>query len=129
MDRELSEALTLRLPVVAHATVSEAECWGCIVAVVEGTTVELRCKECGAVAGVIEFDLLKGLLKLDSATVVCPHCHRLNAFPGFTDVQVYVCNNCGQGVEPEPEGEGDLEGLGWVVRVLRRSPPESPGAP
>jgi hypothetical protein len=41
------------------------DCCGCIIAAVEGCTVELRCNECGAVGGVIQIDVRRGLLGLD----------------------------------------------------------------
>jgi len=36
-----------------------------VVAVVEGANVELRCNECGAVVGMVQIDVLKGLPGLD----------------------------------------------------------------
>ena len=48
------------MPIVPHSTVAGVDCCGCIIAAVEGTNVELRCNECGAVVGVIQVDILKG---------------------------------------------------------------------
>jgi hypothetical protein len=48
-------ALTVRtglMPVVAHG-LGGIDCAGCIVAVVEGATVELHCNVCGGVVGVV----------------------------------------------------------------------------
>jgi len=101
VDRELSDDLTSLLPLVPHGTVNGVDCCGCIVAVVEGTNVELRCNECGAVVGVVQIDILRGLLGLRCATATCPHCGKLNTFPGFNQVSTYVCDDCGKPVEIE----------------------------
>jgi hypothetical protein len=61
MDRDLSGQLTGRMPIVPHETVTGVDCCGCIVAAVEGTNVELQCNECGAVMGVVQLNILKGL--------------------------------------------------------------------
>jgi hypothetical protein len=53
------------MPIVAHEHVTGVDCCGCIVAAVEGSNVELRCNECGAVVGVVQIDILRGLLELD----------------------------------------------------------------
>jgi hypothetical protein len=66
MDRdEDSNELTALMPSVAHEAVTGIHCCGCIVAVVEDSTVELRCNECGAVMGVVQIDILCGLIGLD----------------------------------------------------------------
>src|SRR5262245_47020080 len=74
------------------------DCCGCIIAAVDATNVELRCNECGAVVGVIQVDILKGLLGLECATATCPHGSKVNTFPGFTKVSTYVCAECGEAV-------------------------------
>jgi hypothetical protein len=96
MDRDLSYELTSQMAIVPHETVSAVDCCGCIVAAVEGTNVELRCNECGAVVGVVQIEILRGLLGLDCATATCPHCGKLNTFPGFSEVSTYVCDGCGK---------------------------------
>jgi hypothetical protein len=98
----MSADLTGRMPIVAHESVPGVECCGCIIATVEGTNVELRCNECGAVVGVVQIDVLKGLLGLERAEDTCPHCGKVNTFQGFTDVTAYVCVECGKAV-----GAGD----------------------
>ena len=64
MDADLSHELTSQMPIVPHETAG-VECCGCIIAAVDGTNVELRCNECGAVVGVIHADILKELLGLE----------------------------------------------------------------
>src|SRR5260370_41795330 len=66
MDHEFSDELTGLMPVVPHG-VSGVDCSGYIVAVVEDTNVELRCNSCGAVVGVVQVNIMEGLLGLDCA--------------------------------------------------------------
>jgi hypothetical protein len=64
MDKDTSNELTSLMPVVQHGAVAGIDCCGCIIAAVEGRTVELRCNECGAVVGVVQIDVLCGLIGL-----------------------------------------------------------------
>jgi hypothetical protein len=64
-DREISDELTGLMPMVWHGVVAGVRCRGSIIAAVEGSHVELRCAECGAVMGVIHIDILCGLIGLD----------------------------------------------------------------
>jgi hypothetical protein len=98
MDRDPSHDLTSRMPIVQHEAVAGVDCSGCIIATVDGTNVELRCNECGAVVGVVQFEILRGLLGLECATATCPHCGKENTFPGFSEVSTYVCTECGKAV-------------------------------
>ena len=47
MDRERSDTLTARMPIVAHEEIPGVDCCGCIVAAVDGSNVELRCNQAG----------------------------------------------------------------------------------
>ena len=64
VDRDASDALTARMPIVAHESAG-VNCCGCVVAAVEGSTVELKCNECGAVVGVVQIDVLRALIGMD----------------------------------------------------------------
>ncbi len=110
MDRELSDDLTSRMPIVPHSTAG-VDCCGCIVAAVDGNNVELRCNDCGAVVGVIQVNILRDLLGLESAAATCPHCGKENMFPGFTEVSGYVCSECGKVVRAPGKDGLDLD---WV---------------
>jgi hypothetical protein len=105
MDRDLSDELTGRMPVVPQGAITGVDCCGCIVAAVEGDNVELRCNECGAVVGVMQIGILMGLLGLESATEKCPHCGTLNTVPGISQMRAYVSPNCGKAVEAQHELE------------------------
>ena len=116
MGRDTSDELTGSMPIVPHGTAPGVECCGCIVAVVEDQNVELRCNECGAVVGVIHIDILRGLLGLDAAKVTCPHCRKLNTFPGFSKMLTYTCQACGKAVEDKGADSPaeDDEALEWI---------------
>ena len=86
------------IPIVPHE-LAGVDCCGCIIAVVEEKNVELRCNECGAVMGVIQVDILRGLVGLDQAKAECPHCRMLNTFPGFSEMLAYTCHGCGKPVQ------------------------------
>src|SRR5260370_40798094 len=105
MADDFSRDLTGRMPIVPHGTIAGVDCCGCIVAAVDGSNVVLQCNECGAVVGVIQIDILKGLLGLDCATDACPHCGEVNTFPGFERMSAYTCKHCGKGVKVEGESE------------------------
>jgi hypothetical protein len=64
MDRDFSDELTRLMPVVPHG-IGGVDCPGCIVALVEGGSVELRCNRCGATVGVVQVGIMEGLLGLN----------------------------------------------------------------
>ena len=42
--------------------------------------------ECGAVVGVIQIEILRGLLGLDAAKVISPASREADTFPGFSEI-------------------------------------------
>jgi DNA-directed RNA polymerase subunit RPC12/RpoP len=98
VDQEFSDELTGLMPCVLHG-ITGAKCTGRVVAVVEETTVELRCDKCGAVVGVMQTGIMEGLLALDCDEVVCPHCGKENTFATIEKLLTYVCAHCGQPVD------------------------------
>jgi hypothetical protein len=48
---------------------------------------------------VVHIDILRGFLGLNCAQATCPHCGKLNTFPGFSVVSTYVYGECGEAVE------------------------------
>jgi hypothetical protein len=95
MADDISDDLTGAMPIVPHE-IAGVECCGCIIAEVDGGTAELRCNECGAVVGVIQIDILRGLLECVPAK--CSHCGRRNV-AGFSKMIVYACHHCGKPVD------------------------------
>jgi hypothetical protein len=100
VDQEFSDELTGLMPCVPHG-ITGAKCTGRVVAVVEDTTVELRCDKCGAVVGVVQAGIMEGLLGLDCDETVCPHCGKVNTFATIEELVMYVCEHCGQLVDAE----------------------------
>src|SRR5260370_42128139 len=93
MDQEFNDELTGLMPVVPHG-ISGVDCSGRIIAAVEDNDVELRCNECGAVVGVVQVNIMVGLLRLDCAEATCPHCGKGDRFSSFSEVSTYVCDEC-----------------------------------
>jgi uncharacterized protein (DUF983 family) len=56
------------------------------------------------VVGVVQIDILRGLLGLDCAREKCPHCGHENVFPGFDKMVAYTCGGCGRAVNVEGGG-------------------------
>lgn len=54
------------------------------------------------IRSVAAIDLQKVLtemeLSLDVASAMCPHCRSVNLFPGFSEMHVFVCKECGEPV-------------------------------
>jgi hypothetical protein len=98
MDREFSDEITGLMPVVPHG-IGGVDCPGCIIAVVEGCDVELRCNRCGATVGVVQVNIMEGLLGLDCLDATCPHCGRVNNFSGVDEGLTYSCTYCGKTID------------------------------
>ena len=56
-------SLENEFPIIPHESAG-MDCCGCIVPVVQGRDVELRCNECGAVVGVVPVDVLRDLISM-----------------------------------------------------------------
>jgi hypothetical protein len=96
MDREFSDELTGLMPRVLHG-ITGVDCSGRVVAVVEDTSVELRCDKCGAVVGVVQVGIMEGLLGLDCEEATCPYCGKANT-SAYHETAPYVCEHCGKSV-------------------------------
>jgi uncharacterized protein (DUF983 family) len=44
---------------------------------------------------------LMELASVEICSAQCPHCGRLNLFPGFSVIKAFVCQECGEGVGVE----------------------------
>jgi len=94
-------------PIVPHSDVGDPECGGCIVPKLRCDVVDLVCNECGRV---FERDVpcrnvnarLAALAPVTEATsATCPHCGALNVFPRFSEIDAFICQECGEGVTIE----------------------------
>lgn len=59
----MSDDFKDRFPILTHESAG-SDCCGCIVPVVWGNDVELRCNECGAVVGVVQLGILTDLIAM-----------------------------------------------------------------
>jgi hypothetical protein len=55
--------LPKRFPIIPHESAG-VDCCGCIVPIIQGNDVELRCNECGAVVGVVRIEILRDLISM-----------------------------------------------------------------
>jgi uncharacterized protein (DUF983 family) len=71
-----------------------------------GDMVEIKCNACGAVVDTVPSDRAGSrLMELASAEMCsarCPHCGAINVFHGFTVIEAFTCQECGEGVNVEP---------------------------
>jgi hypothetical protein len=91
-------------PFLPHADFGAPDCSGCLLANVRGDEAEITCNECGAILRTVALaDLQRTLdemeLSLVMCTALCPHCGKVNIFPGFSEIDAYICQECGRAVE------------------------------
>ena len=80
------------------------DCRGCLLANVRGDQAEITCNECGTILRTVAVgDLQRTLDEMELSLVMCskmcPHCGRVNIFPGFSEMKAYLCQGCGRAVE------------------------------
>jgi uncharacterized protein (DUF983 family) len=95
---------TVSRPFVPHADFGATDCGGCLDGIIRGDQASIECNECGAVVRTVAAaDLQRTLdvmeLSLGMCTEMCPHCGKVNVFPGFTKMTAYTCWECGRDVE------------------------------
>jgi hypothetical protein len=91
---------------IPHCAFGDPKCCGCLCGIVQNGQAEIFCNECedvirSAPASELQKTLDQMELTLDVGTAICPHCRAVNLFPGFTNVAVFICRECGKGVSPE----------------------------
>ena len=87
-----------------HSDFGDPECCGCLNAIVRGDHADIICNECGTIvrtlpAADLERTFAEMELTLDIASELCPHCGKVNLFPGFSKMQAYTCRECGRAVQ------------------------------
>ena len=91
--------------IVPHEVATGADCDGCLMVVANGGVADLVCNCCGAVADTVPTDRASvRLIELDSDDICsarCPHCGATNVFRGFTVIEAFICQECGEGVNVE----------------------------
>ena len=87
-----------------HADFGDPECCGCLCGTIREQQADIVCNECGTVVRTVPVaDLQRTLddmeLTLDVCTEMCPHCGKVNVFPGFSEMHAYTCRECGRAVQ------------------------------
>jgi hypothetical protein len=89
---------------IPHSDFGDPECCGCLTGIIRGEAADIECNECAAVIRTVPaIELQQALtemeLALDLCSEICPHCRKVNLFPGFSEVRAYICKECGQPVQ------------------------------
>jgi hypothetical protein len=91
--------------VLPHELATGADCDGCLIIVERGDMVEIKCNSCGAVVDTVPIERastrLMELASVEICSAQCPHCGALNTLPGFSVIEAFVCQECGEGVNVE----------------------------
>ena len=92
--------------IVPHEIATGADCDGCLLVEERGDVADLKCNSCGAVVDTVPIDRAGvRLIELGSEEIcsaLCPHCGATNVFRGFTVIEAFICQECGEGVNVEP---------------------------
>ena len=66
---------------------------------------DLKCNSCGAVVDTVPIHQagtrLMELASVEICSAPCPHCGATDVFRGYTVIEVFVCEECGEGVSVE----------------------------
>jgi|SRR6516165_8487659 hypothetical protein len=91
--------------IVPHEIATGADCDGCLIIEERGNVADLKCNSCGAVVDTVPIDRAGvRLIELGSeeiCTARCSRCGATNVFRGFTVIEAFVCEECGEGVNVE----------------------------
>jgi len=91
--------------IVPHELATGADCDGCIIVQERGDVADLKCNSCGAVVDTVPIHQagtrLMELASVEICSAPCPHCGATNVFRGYTVIEVFVCEECGEGVSVE----------------------------
>jgi predicted RNA-binding Zn-ribbon protein involved in translation (DUF1610 family) len=84
---------------IPHSDFGDAECYGCLVGVIQGETAVISCKECGAVVRTVPTTELQHALdemesELDPEIAICRHCGAVIHQP--VRLVAFVCDWCGK---------------------------------
>ena len=92
--------------ILPHELATGVDCDGCLMVVERGDgMVEIKCNSCGSVVDTVPIDRagprLMELASAEMCSAHCPHCGATNVFHGFTAIEAFVCQECGEGVNVE----------------------------
>ena len=87
--------------IVSHGV----DCDGCLIVEEHGTMADVKCNSCGAVVDTIPLERagtrLMELASVEISSAICPQCGAINAFAGYSAVEAFSCQECGEGVSVE----------------------------
>ena len=89
---------------IPHQIFGDPECGGFLYGIIRGAEGFIECNDCDAVIRTLPAaDLRHALNEMESgleiATEQCPHCGKVNLFPTFSKMMIYVCRECGEMVK------------------------------
>ena len=91
--------------ILPHELATGVDCDSCLIVVERGDMVEIKCNSCGVVVDTVPIERagtrLMELASAETCSAECPHCGALNTFPGFSVIEAFVCQECGEGVNVE----------------------------
>lgn len=93
-------------PILPHSDFGDPDCCGTLWGLPrpeDPDTADIICNECEAIVRTVPTAELQRTLHemeltLETAMEVCPHCGRVNLFPGFSKMFAFVCHECGESV-------------------------------
>src|SRR4051812_42144463 len=100
------------LPIVPHEFADpNANCCGCLIVEVRGELADLSCNECSVVVRTVPVaEAQTALAEMlwttgEVASATCLHCGAVNARPGFSELEAFICSECGEGVRVKRSGQ------------------------
>jgi hypothetical protein len=98
------------LLIVAHESVADVDCCGCLIVRTREGQADFVCNECGSVIRTVAVaDIDATMLELAQTDTVCsarcPHCDALNFFPGMSAITAFICRDCAEGVVVSRSGQ------------------------
>ena len=89
-------------PIIPHEDVEKVDCCGCLFVRTRGNEAEITCNECGVVVRTVPVEAAAATLVEMALSEICSarctRCGALNTFPGFSAIEAFICQECGQGV-------------------------------
>jgi hypothetical protein len=90
--------------IMPHSDFGDRDCDGNLKGVIGGKQAHVVCTECNAVVRTVPAAELQRTLdemecSLGTCAEMCPHCRKVNLFPGFSRMLAFTCKECGKAVD------------------------------
>ena len=93
---------------ISHAEFGDPDCYGFFDVWRRGKNAEIQCSECLLVYRTVPFaEWQEALDEMElglSVAVACPHCGAVNLFPGFSQLDAFICRECCKASNLEGKG-------------------------